>query len=64
MTGGFGEDYSREQSAGQMLTEGDDGSDEEDMEASASPVDKASLTAKLHEMERDVAALKRVLNFM
>ncbi|TVY71378.1 Krueppel-like factor, partial [Lachnellula suecica] len=33
-------------------------------EANAGPLDKASLTAKLLEMERDVAALKRVLAFM
>jgi hypothetical protein len=44
---------------------GEDGSGEDDVdEGSASPMDKASLTAKLKEMERDVAALKRVLAFM
>lgn len=66
MAGDHAEDYSREPSTGEAFSEEeDDECGEDNLEGeSANPSGKASLTAKLHEMERDVAALKRVLSIM
>lgn len=47
-----------------FTNEDDDGSGGETRGGSASLLDKVSMTSKLHEMERDIAALKRVLAFM
>ena len=61
------EDHNSQEEVDEQSSFGEDdhGSGEEDVEeGSTNPLDKASLTAKLHEMERDVAALKRVLAFM
>jgi hypothetical protein len=59
-------DHSSQEPDTQMSMGEEDGvSDEENFEhKSGDSSEKASLTAKLHEMERDVAALKRVLAFM
>jgi hypothetical protein len=56
---------SQETDVHMSIGEEDCGSVEEDFgHESGASLEKASLTVKLHEMEKDVAALKRVLAFM